>query len=121
MDAVWTVWCDAKQEKSARKVAHRLLRKLDRDVQSLAFAPYPKTGGWTFTFSAPLMGTTWSEWVVDAVALGQRVGYQWTLYGSVLSDPSAWSARSRISGVTAAEWLVMRQDASPDADGDTDT
>ena len=35
--------------KSARNAASRLLRELGASVQ-LTFAPYPKTGGWTFDF-----------------------------------------------------------------------
>ena len=50
MEAWWNVWSDARSQKSARNAASRLLRELGRPAYQLTFAPYPKTGGWTFDF-----------------------------------------------------------------------
>jgi hypothetical protein len=75
LQAHWNVWSDAKSEKSVRHVAKWLVRELARPAEQLTFAPYPKTGGWTFSFQTQLLGASWNDQVVDLIALGQRVGY----------------------------------------------
>ena len=113
MQARWSVWTDATSEKSARNVAARLLRELARPAEQLAFAPYPKTGGWTFSFRTQVTGACWNDYVVDVIALGQRVGRAWILSGDVMHQLDGWSNESRISGVTSAQWqlwLAVRLD-----------
>ncbi len=73
MQAWWSAWSDATSEQSARTVATHLLRLLGHPGNQLTFALYPNTGGWTFTFQTDLGGASWNDWVVDALALGQRV------------------------------------------------
>jgi hypothetical protein len=119
MEAQWNAWSDATSEKSARNVATRLLRDLGRPVDQLTFAPYPKTGGWTFDFRTHLEGASWNDYVIDVIALGQGVAYNWELSGDVRQVPKGWSTRSRISGVTAIQWWLQTP-GHVDAEGDDD-
>ncbi len=119
MQAWWSVWSDATSEKSARNVAMRLLRRLGRPADQLTFASYPKTGGWTFTFQTPLEGASWNDYVVDAIALGERVASAWSLSGEVRQSPEGWSTKSRISGVTAIQWWLQTP-GQADAEGADD-
>jgi len=107
MAAEWSAWSDATSEKSARNVATRLLRQLGRPADQLTCAPYPQTGGWTFPFHTLLEGARWNDYVVDVIALGQRVASAWTLSGDVGHSPEGWSTKSRISGVTAIQWWLQ--------------
>jgi hypothetical protein len=106
MQAWWSVWSEATSEVFTRRVATRLLRQLGRPADQLTFAPYSKTGGWTFSFQTRLEGASWNDYVVDVIALGQRVAYAWGLSGDVGQDPEGWSTKSRIAGVTAIQWQV---------------
>jgi hypothetical protein len=84
----------------------------------LTFAPYPKTGGWTFSFHTLLEGASWNVYVVDVIALGQRVAYAWTLSGAVGQSPEGWSTKSRISGVTAIHWWLQTPGQADAGGGD---
>jgi hypothetical protein len=119
MEAGWNAWSDATSEKSARIVATRLLRQLGRSADQLTFAPYPKTGGWTFSFHTLLEGARWNDYGVDVIALGQRVAYAWTLSSDVFRSPEGWSTKSRISGVTAIQWWLQTP-GHVDAEGGDD-
>ena len=119
MQAWWTVWSDAKTEKNARHVAKWLVRELARPVEQLTFAPYPKTGGWQFSFQTRLEGASWNDYVVDVIALGQRVAYGWSLSGDIGRSPEGWSTQSRISGVTATKWWLQTP-GQADAEGADD-
>ncbi len=124
MIAEWRVWTDARTERAARKVATRLLERLSRQTTGLSFEPYPKTGGWTFRFRTPLVGTTWNDYVVDVIALGQRVGYGWSLSGTIYEDPSGWSNKAQVGGVTSVTWWMWtdaeleRSDAEAEVESD---
>ena len=117
--SAWSAWSDATSEQSARHVATRLLRQLGRPADQLTVAPYPKTGGWTFSFHTLLEGARWNDYVVDVIALGQRVAYAWTLSGDVGQSPEGWSTKSRISGVTAIQWWLQTP-GQVDAEGGDD-
>lgn len=119
MDVQWNVWSDATSEKSTRNVAARLLRQLGRTAKGLTFAPYPRTNGWMFSFQTALNGATWNDIAVDAIALGQRVAYAWTLSGEVSRNPEGWATQSRISGVTAIQWQLRSQGHLDAMIGDT--
>lgn len=108
--ALWTIFANATTEKATHKVAARLLKLLPRPVEHLEFAQHPKTGGWTFTFQTSLAGTTHNDAVVEVIALGQRVGYSWTLTGDVFGDLDGWSNEARVSGVTSLHWQLYYDD-----------
>ncbi len=106
MELAWSVFSSAKSEQKARKVYNWFRERLGREVLDVSFAPYPKTGGWTFTGRTPLYGSTWNDQVVEAIGLGQCVGYGWRISGDVRDSPSGWSNEPSVSGVTAIEWQL---------------
>jgi hypothetical protein len=79
----------------------------------LSLAPYPK-GGFIAAFRTVCHAERWNDAVVEVIDLGQRIAFAWTLNGSVLDDLSGWTTKSRVSGVTAVEW-ILRLNASPEA------
>ena len=111
MELVWSVFSSAKSERAARKVYKWFQERLGCEVLDVSFAPYPKTGGWTFTGTTPLNGATWNDQVVEALGLGQCVGYMWTLTGNVRYRLSGWSNQPSVSGVTAIEWQLWAEAA----------
>jgi hypothetical protein len=121
MRARWHVWSTARSEKSARHVASRVLRLLGQPtIDPVVFAPYSKTGGWTFSFEVRLSGATWNDCVVDVIALGQRVGYGWRLSGDVTERLEGWSNEARIAGVTSIQWQLWPEEQYDDAPGGGD-
>jgi hypothetical protein len=104
--SAWSVWSLAKSERSARKVHKWLEGRLERETAAVSFEPYPKTGGWMFTFRVPLAGETHGERVVELIAFGQRVGRGWILSGDVYGDLSGWSSEPIVSGIQAIEWQM---------------
>jgi hypothetical protein len=108
MEMVWSVFCGANSDEAARKVAKWFQQRLEREILDLALEPYPKTGGWTFTARTPLVGTAWNDQVVEAISLGQQIGYAWRLSGEVESSLSGWSNELKVSGITAIEWQLWR-------------
>jgi hypothetical protein len=110
LEAHWNVWSDAKSEKNARHVAKWLISELARPVEQLTFGPYPKTGGWTFSFQMRLSGASWNDQIVDLIALGQRVAHGWILTGDISRDPQGWSNDARVTGVTSIQWQIWPAD-----------
>ena len=108
--ALWTIFTNATTERATHKVSARVLKLLVRPVEHLQFARYPKTGGWTVSFHPPLSGATHNDAVVEVIALGQRVGYSWTLTGDVFGDLDGWSNKARVSGVTSLHWQLSYDD-----------
>jgi hypothetical protein len=51
--------------------------------------------------------------VVEVIALGQRVGRQWTLSGDILTDTDGWSNESSVSGVRSIQWMLDRRWTMP--------
>ena len=103
----WKAWTDAKSEKAARIVAARLFAALDHHIRNEAFAPYDKTGGWSFTFQTRLDGASRNDSVVAALTLGMRVAYSWILSGDVYHGLEGWSNAARVSGITNLQWQLV--------------
>ncbi len=55
----------------------------------------------------------WNDSVVEVIALGQRVSYQWSLSGDILTDTDGWSNESSVSGVRLIEWVMDRRWTMP--------
>src|SRR5690349_17676379 len=104
MHVSWTVFTNVRSEKAARNIYRRLIQRLGREPASVTIERYWKTGGHLLYFAIQLASATWNDQVVEAIALGQRAGYSWTLSGEVSLDLSGWSIRAQISGIDAMEW-----------------
>jgi hypothetical protein len=109
--STWSVWSPAKVERSAWKVLEGLEERLGRETVAATFEPYPKIGGWMFSFHVSLKGETYGERVVEIIALGQRVGHGWILSGDVYGDLSGWSNQPSVAGIRAIEWRLSEDDA----------
>jgi hypothetical protein len=103
---------DARTEEKALKLCYRLLAQMRKDAPEKKVDPYPKTGGFVVSFATNLEQGRWSDAVVEAIALGQRVGYGWILSGSIEDDPSGWSNDAKVSGIVSIQWQLMRDEDS---------
>jgi len=109
---IWRMWVDAKTEEKSLKLCDRLLDRMKKDASEKRVEPYPKTGGFVVSFATELKSERWNDAVVEAMALGQRVGYGWQLIGSVLDGPGGWSNRTTVSGVKSIAWTLARDEHS---------
>lgn len=108
MRLLWKMWVDARTEEKALKLCDRILKRMEKDSSERRAEPYPKTGGYVVSFTTDLEHARWNDAVVEAIALGQRVGHGWTLSGSVEDNVSGWSNRTNIAGVESIEWSLIR-------------
>lgn len=60
-----------------------------------------------------LESQAWNDSVVEVIARGQRVGYQWSLSGDILTERDGWSNESSVSGVRLIEWVLDRRWTMP--------
>ncbi len=114
MRSLWKVWVDAKTTSKAHRVVARVYRNLGGDVSNQCIEPYSKIGGFVVSFEMDHADSTWNDCVIEVIELGQRVGYGWVFAGDVRQDPSGWSNKSNVSGVTAIEWILIRPRLSDD-------
>jgi len=70
--------------------------------------PYRKTGSFVVSFATRLASERWRDAVVEAIALWQRLGYEWRLIGSIHDNPSGWSNQVNVTGVKSIEWTLLR-------------
>ena len=105
----WKMWTEAKSEEKALRVFERFRRNLGREARDWSVEPYPKIAGFVVAFWIELETQTWNDSVVEVIALGQRVGYQWTLSGDILTDTDGWSNESNVSGVRSIQWMLDRR------------
>lgn len=117
--SLWKLWVEAKSEDKALRLFERVRHVLGREAVDQGVEPYPEIRGFLVVFKVELESEAWNDCVVELIELGQRVGYGWILSGEVLSDPSSWSDKPRVSGVKAFEWILMTESLpkTPEADG----
>jgi hypothetical protein len=108
MTSRWTMWVDATTEKKALLLLNRLAAEMERESIDASIRLNEKTGGYEVRFAVPLQHASWNDAVVELIDLGQRVGYEWELRGSILDDAEAASGRPRISGVQAIQWNLRK-------------
>ena len=107
----WKVWLDCEKEANAQRVVQRVLDLAFSPEPEVGIEPYPKGGfvaQWTFDLKP-----TWSDAVVEAISLAQRLGTGWTLYGDVMVDPEGLLTpreghRVTVPGVTMMSWTITR-------------
>ena len=108
MRTLWKMWVDARTEAKALKLCDRVLERMGRSASEKRVEPYPKTGGFVVSFAVALEHARWNDAVVEAIALGQRVGYGWALSGWIEDGPAASSDRTNIAGVKSIQWMFER-------------
>jgi hypothetical protein len=105
----WKLWVNARSEQKALKLCERILERMEQEASEKVVEPYPKIRGFVVSFVTSLEHERWNDAVVEAIALGQRVGHGWALSGSIHEDPSGWSCRTNLAGVEAIEWLLLER------------
>lgn len=108
MTSFWTIWVDATTERKALTLLGRFSREIGREPRDVTVSPYEKTGGHKITFAVPLANESWNDAVVELIDLGQRIGYEWQLAGSVLDDAEGRSQKSRVSGIEVLRWNLRK-------------
>jgi hypothetical protein len=103
------MWTEAKSEEKALRVFERVRHNLGREALDRSVEPYPKIAGFVVAFWIELESQAWNDSVVEVIALGQRVGYQWTLSGDILTDTDGWSNKPSVSGVSSIQWMLDRR------------
>ena len=116
MLVLFNVWTDAKTEEKALKVIDKVIVPIDAQADAVILKPYPKTGGYMACFTAALKSEAWNDAVIEAIELGQRVGYDWQLTGNILDDPGGWSNKAKISGVQSISWHITRNTSKEQID-----
>lgn len=101
----WKVWTETKNEAKARRVLAWVEDALAREVLDVTVEPYHK-GGHVVRFRLDHDFSDWPSFVLEVIALGQCVGYGWSLYGDIRTQSSGWSNESSISGVKAMQWMI---------------
>jgi hypothetical protein len=109
------MWTEARTEVKALRVFERFRLNLDREVPDRSIEPYPKIAGHVVSFWIELESRSWNDAIVEAIALGQRVGYQWTLSGDILFFPEGWSNNSNVPGIRSMHWMMDRRWIMPSA------
>jgi hypothetical protein len=108
MRLLWNMWVEAKTKDKALKLCQSLLERMGKDATGKEAEPYPKTGGFVVSFATEIEDGQWNDVVVEAIALGQRVGSGWILSGDIYDDPSGWSNETKISGIRSLQWALKR-------------
>ncbi len=105
----WRMWTEAKSEEKALRGFELVRGKLGREALDQSVEPYPKITGFVVAFWIELESQAWNDSVIEVIALGQRVGYQWTLSGDILTDTEGWSNEPTVSGVRSIQWMLNRR------------
>lgn len=110
MFAGWTIWLTTRSEQGALKVLARVQQALGRDLQRKIVAPYVKTNSFTLSFLVHLESTTWNDAFVEALALSEHIGYQWTIYGSLEHDIHLMATHAYLPGITMMQYWLFPDD-----------
>lgn len=112
MQTNWTVFLHTRTETKARKVLGWMTDHLGREPDQLSLEPLvlkePERTTYLFLvkFSLRLEATVWNDAVVEAIALGQRVGSRWQLSGDVMKELAARTDFPSVSGLGSLEYRL---------------
>jgi hypothetical protein len=103
----WVLRTNAKNEKNASVLLNRVAKILEVAPARKCFTPNGAQG-FTIEWSVIHNRENWSDTVVDALQLAQRIGSSWVITGDIAQQCHAWSNRSRVAGVQLIQWSVKR-------------
>jgi len=111
--SIWKLHLNATSECSAQKIVMQCIAVFERSPTSLKIEKYNKGGYRAILELAHDENYSWSELVLEIIALGQCLGTGWSMSGNIYDDPSAVLSKSvghhiRVSGVEWAEWLLIK-------------
>ena len=107
MNSNWTVRVDAKSEGAARRTIAKFESEVGVQFADLRVEEHHE-GGHIVYFLVPVSAAEWKEAVFETLEIAQRIGYGWSLLGSVLDEPEGFCAKFRVSGVQSASWHLTR-------------
>jgi len=96
---------NAPREPAARRIVEVLVAMQESSPLDLKLEPY-HMGGFVASFRTVCQAERWNDAVVEVLELAQRIAFDWRLAGNIACDPSGWTTRPRIPGVTAIHWTV---------------
>jgi len=105
MHSIWTIFTETKTKKGADKILNQFLSNIKTEVIDMQIEKDSK-GGYKIRFQIEHIKKKWNDIVIECISLGQKVGYEWNLYGDVFSDPSALTIKSNLSGIKMIEWQL---------------
>ena len=100
----WKIWTKTNTKKKALEVFLRLLKRAGRTAEVLSVELYPKIDGHVIRFTIYLESETWNDQIVEIIGIGQSIAHDWSLTGSISSDPGESSSKVCDSGVAGIEW-----------------
>jgi hypothetical protein len=103
----WRIWTTAKSELAAQRVYNRLVQELDQTLVNFRLEPHWDVGEYKLFFDLHIEGNAWNDCVVANIEIGQTIGNEWTLFGDIRHNPSAWSNKPKVVGVKAIEWELV--------------
>ncbi len=109
MRATLKIWTDAKSKVAAERILERAVQQLGFMLLDSTTEFYPKTEGYICLCGLEIDCTAWESCVVETIALGQRLGYAWTIFGDIRQEVRGWATEARVVGVKAIELTVLRQ------------
>ena len=105
----WSVWTESQSSAGARRTLRRALRRAPGMVpEGLTVAPYPKTDGHVLRFTTTSGATRWADLVLEALQLGDALGYRWALSGAAPTDLAGWTNHAWVEGVVSISWEIER-------------
>lgn len=105
MQSNWKLWVDARTETTAHKLLDRVLKRMGAEASGVEITPYDK-GGHLISFHITHAHQSWSNLVLECIALGQRTAHGWAIYGDIYQDPGSSSSTSNVAGVDMIEWRL---------------
>ena len=125
MRTYWKLQLDCSNEVAAKKVVNQVIKQLGRPQFEADLESYSK-GGYIASFQLSLSPyQSYSEDVLEAIHLGQKLGGGWLVTGNVHEDISAVlssgaGSSSVVAGLTWAEWQIFN-DKLGEQGGETDS
>jgi len=107
MKSSWTAFTNSKELLGAKKVVKNIFEKMEVEVHDVEINTYHKDG-FKIDFSIDHNYKNWNDMVVECIALGQRTGFDWQLFGDIYQDPSALTTKANLSGIEMIEWRIIK-------------
>ena len=111
--SIWKLHANATSEHAANKIVNQCIESLNYFPITQNLEKYEKGGYMATVIFFHKDGSSWSDFVVEIIALGQRLGSGWSIYGNIYEESNAVLSKNvgnhiRIKGLDWAEWLVCK-------------
>ena len=100
----WRIFTSSKSEIAAKRVHRRVVEALGYELFGFQLVPNANSGEYIFSFDLRVKCQTRNDCIVALLEVGQTLGYEWTLFGDIRENFSAWSTKPKVVGVKALQW-----------------